>query len=172
MTNENSSDFKPLTQDPDEASYTIRKISGFKGLEDGWCYGEGESFKDNIIEEANRLNRMMYDLGFIRTNAFPCTNGGIMVTLYHGDDCLEFTIEPDETITFVHEAGTEELSGRVNLSLDDAKGILWNFKKQKHASLGLSIKATMTPNWKSLEVAHLAFQAGMEEYPLLVRSVS
>lgn len=151
---------------------TEQKILDFKTLGRGWCYGTGELFNDCTIDKAVKLNREILDNGFLETNAFPGTNGEIMITLYHNDDYLEFTIENNETITFVHEKKAEELAYEEQLSYEDIKHRISCFKEQVCRLSELSTRNSMITRSGDLQALRLRTQARTEVFPLLVGSVS
>ncbi len=84
-------------------SQTIKKIHSFRELSEGWSYGEGIKLNENIIKKAVKLAEAAHRSGLSETDAFPGLNGEIMMTVYHKSDYWEFTIEPDERVTFVYE---------------------------------------------------------------------
>ncbi len=57
------------------------KIQGFRGIRKGWHYGKGVEFTPETIETAGKLNDFAIQLG-IKTDAFPETNGAIMLVAY------------------------------------------------------------------------------------------
>lgn len=90
-------------------SRTIEKIQSFSNFTQGWSFGEGVSFTPTILLKATQLIKTAHALGFTETDAFPGLNGEVMVTIYLGADYWEFTLEPDETITFAYEKDDETI---------------------------------------------------------------
>jgi hypothetical protein len=90
-------------------SSTIEKIQSFGDFNQGWSFGEGGPFAPSILLKAMQLIKTAHALGFAETDAFPGLNGEVMVTIYLGADYWEFTIEPDETITFAFEKNDEPI---------------------------------------------------------------
>lgn len=88
---------------------TIEKIQSFGNFTQGWSFGEGVPFAPSILLKAMQLIKTAHALGFADTDAFPGLNGEVMVTIYWGQDYWEFTIEPDETITFAYEKNDETI---------------------------------------------------------------
>ena len=172
MTCINYSDFEPQIQSDSLVCATEEKITGFKNLEKGWCYGEGELFKDKTIKAAKLLNQKMLEQGFLTTNAFPGINGEVVATCYYEDNCFEFTIEPTGEIAFAHERGGEELDYREGLSLDGAESILCTLRNQIYASSGLYTGSTTTPVREGSAAVRLVSQAQTAEYRSLVKSAS
>jgi hypothetical protein len=105
-----------------------QKIQGFKGLKRGWHYGEGVSFEQSILDNAIALNRETISLGFLETDVFPGLNGEVVFTIYLDDHYLEFTLEPNGSITFCHEKGDKEISYQEGLSFQIAKERIRQFR--------------------------------------------
>ncbi|MEE9365455.1 MAG: hypothetical protein V3W44_02110 [Dehalococcoidales bacterium] len=103
------------------STVTERKLRGLEELESGWHYGEGVPLGDSILDDAISLNREATNLGFSETDAFPGTDGEVMLTIYFDDHYLEFTLEPNGNVTFHQEKGDEEIAYQEGLSLQDAK---------------------------------------------------
>lgn len=135
-----SSDYRNFQLDLEDGySFTEVKITKlFKSFEAGWSYGEGVPFKEEIITLATELNKRMNLAGFLETNAFPGTDGSIMVTLYADIDnkkeCLEFTIHEDKKITFVREEGNLEIKYADNLTFKDAVKEVFQFREERCSS--------------------------------------
>lgn len=79
------------------------KIEDFETLRAGWCYGEGMQFSKQSVDSARRVALSLLRQGFEQLDAFPGMNGEIRVTAYDGDSYFEFTIDPDDAVTFVCE---------------------------------------------------------------------
>ena len=79
------------------------KIQAFSRLKDGWSYSEGIAFDESVISLSLELLRECNERGLLRTNAFPGLNGEILLVVYCKKDSLEFTVEPDCTITFCRD---------------------------------------------------------------------
>lgn len=126
-------DSKNFEMSLDSVPVTESKIEKLRDFKNGWSYGEGVSFKGNIVDLALKLNNEMTLNGFLETDAFPGTDGSIMITLYEGRnggrDCLEFTIHQDETVTFVQERDNEEICYEDKLTIDDAFKKINEFKE-------------------------------------------
>lgn len=105
-----------------------RKIQSFKELERGWSYGEGISIEQATLDNAIALNREAIRFGFLETDAFPGLNGEVMFTIYSDDHYLEFTLEAGGRVTFYHEKDNEEVSYQEELSFQDAKEKIEQFR--------------------------------------------
>ena len=110
---------------------TERKLQEFKNLQNGWHYGEGVSFQQAIIDNTISLHQEAIRLTLFETNAFPGLNGEIMLAIYSGVHYLEFTLEPDDSVTFYREKDNEEICYQEELSLDKAKVKIEQFKKEQ-----------------------------------------
>ena len=89
MITVNSSPSLFIVQSPMGRHITIKKIESFRRLRDGWHYGEGIAFDENIIGNALNLHNIATKLGFFETDAFPYADGSIMITIYYKSDYLE-----------------------------------------------------------------------------------
>lgn len=126
----NESKYIYFPEDPNAPNITEKKINSFKQLKKGWHYGEGVSFKSTVLKQAIELNSYARSLGFLKTDAFPGINGEIMVTIYHLEHYLEFTIEDTETITFCREKNDIETSYQEGLKFEQVKEKIKNFGKE------------------------------------------
>jgi hypothetical protein len=118
----NKTPFRFVLQEEPSYDKTHKKILSFRALKKGWHFGEGVPLDELKLTQAIELNREAVQLGFLRTNAFPGVDGEIRVTVYHQEHYLEFTIETDDTITYIHEIDNREIENREGLSLEEAKG--------------------------------------------------
>jgi hypothetical protein len=127
---------------------TKNKILGFKKLPIGWHYGQGVSPLQSTIDKALQLHQKASDSGFRETDAFPGINGEIQVTLYQNQTYLEFTINDDQSITYVKEEGDQEVEYKENLSINDAISIIQSNKskleERECPTFELSVASTMT----------------------------
>lgn len=137
---------------------TVQKIDGFGELEPGWCYGEGQSFTEDVLDAAIELHQAAAEGGFLRTDAFPGPNGEVRVTIYDEESYYEFTMENDGSITFVHEVNGDERADE-HLSLEDAKHKIEELANTKWSSLELFTDYGMTTNSGGFRVWPLSPQA-------------
>ena len=145
------------------AKKTKRKIEGFKGLQAGWCYGDGVKFNTPVIERTLDFNYLVASQGFTETDAFPGIGGDIRLTVYLGEHYLEFTFNPDGSVDYARELGDEEVESSDGLTHNDAEEILSRFKDEAWDSLDIFTGCTSTPGRGDLQVRlfnHLA--AGWE----------
>ncbi len=128
----------------DYITATSRKIRAFKNLPNGWHFGEGCPPSDTTISQAQELNKSLGLVGFQKTNAFPGIDGAVRVTAYHNKTYLEFTIEANGEVTFLHEEGGEEIEYRENVSLSQATEFAKDLGGKLWASFDSSIQVTTT----------------------------
>jgi hypothetical protein len=102
-------------------SNTRLKIAEFANLKHGWCHGEGLPIKKQAIHRAEELFLFFIEKGIRKTNAFPCINGGAMVTGYLDNHYIEFTLEDDESVTYYYELNDEWTDYFDYLTLEQAK---------------------------------------------------
>lgn len=126
--NNSADQFYP--QKPDSPHPTSRKIRSFKNLKSGWHFGEGTAFDDSILEMAASLNEFALSLGFYETDTFPGIDGSVMLTVYYYQHYLEFTLNPDGKVIYCREKGKEEIHEKFGLSVEDARKILTDFRKE------------------------------------------
>jgi hypothetical protein len=131
-------------QKPSEQHITIRKIRSFLRFPPGWNYGEGNAFDEHIINSAIELHKIILSLAFNETDAFPGTDGSIIVTVYHGDYCLEFTIKANGNIYYVLELNDAAIHQEENLTLPQAKDILRQFRRERWRPFDSSTFGTTT----------------------------
>jgi hypothetical protein len=131
-------------QKPSEQHITVRKISSFLRLVPGWNYGEGDTFNEDIIDRAIELHKLLLSFVFYETDAFPGTDGSIMVTAYDNDDCLEFTIETDGGIRCILESNDVAVYEQENLTILQVKDILKQLRRERWRPSDSSILSTMT----------------------------
>jgi len=109
---------------------TETRIRSFSALGAGWHYGEGSGFALDVQNAALSMNALAVELGLIETDAFPGIDGGILLTICHGDHYIEFRVETDCRVSFCRELNDQEIEDRAQLSLDEAKQVLRNFRKE------------------------------------------
>lgn len=162
-------DFWPLENIP----VTVKKIHDFKKLGKGWSYGEGEPFKDSILNNAISLIREAFNLAFYTTDTFPGLNGEVMCTIYYSNHYLEFILEPDGDVTFTREKGDEEICYQEGLSLQDAKEKIRELRKETWNTYESSTPDTiMTVENTDLQALRLGIREKTPEYQSLTSTAS
>lgn len=129
------------------------KINRFGSLPTGWHFGEGRPPSDQRIRQgisiANEAIFHGYDV-----DAFPGIGGEILITLYYENDYFEFTIEENDTVTFVHERDGQEVENRENLPINDILKLIWECGESCRSSDSFT-RNTMTSDRKDSRVWHL-----------------
>lgn len=129
----------------------LMKIRDFLQLKPGWHFGEGKPPDKDIVERASFLIERAIAPSF-DVDAFPGIDGEIMVTVYHHDHYLEFTLETDNSITYVHEKDGKNVCYQEHLSFETALREFDNFCEQIWNSSELSTVNTLIREEKSLKV--------------------
>jgi len=104
---------------PPQSSPTEAKIESFSDLPKGWHFGEELAPSKEVIEKSLKIEEAASLYGY-ETDAFPGIDGEIMVTVYHGNHSLEFTVENDSSIIFALEENDNEIDYKELLSFEDA----------------------------------------------------
>lgn len=171
MTLSNESQWKFYPGDV-EFHPTEKKINSFRELKKGWHYGEGNAPGSLTLLHAIELHKAALNQGFIETDAFPGISGEVMLTIYHRNHYLEFTIEPSGHITFCYEKNNEEICYKEGLSLEDAKGKILELRKEVWKSLDYLTSNTtiMTEGGADLTASHLKIQEQTRGFLSLVGS--
>lgn len=150
-----SSSFEYTILDNLKYSATGKKILDFGKLKDGWNYGEGIPIQQKTIDSAIDLNNDIRSNGFLETDAFPGPDGSIMTTLYEGKDYLEFTIHPDESITYAREEDNKDIAFKENLSAQDAKNLINEFREEIWSSSDELTPFFTTSEFPDIKALHL-----------------
>ena len=106
-------------------SLTAQKIMGFSSLENGWHFGDGVAPTMQRILAAIEIVNEAIANGYI-TDAVPGISGEIQVICYKGSSRLEFTLEENETVTFISEQDGVEVRYEENVEQPTAVSYLSN----------------------------------------------
>lgn len=105
------------------------KIKAYTYLEDGWHYGEGRNSFPKATEVALFLVEEFKRKGWEKMDAFPDINGSVLLCVYDGDLCYEFTANEDGKIDYREEkrnGGYVEQADHEGLTKEEASELLWN----------------------------------------------
>jgi len=152
----NSSNFVYSAQKPKELGITEKKIRNYAKLKKGWDFGRGAPIKKSIRDQALTFCHYLKQRGLFRTDAYPDPNGGIMITINQNDDYLEFSFQPNQTITFVHEKNKAEQSYIADMNFEDAVEELKKYGKSIWSSSESSIHNFTTSTKPDLLVKHFS----------------
>lgn len=144
---------------------TRAKILSFSELEQGWHFGDGSPLNNVIIQKALDLLDLLISSGFGRTNAFPGTNGDLIVTAYFWDYYLEFTIESNEALSFILEENDNELEYEEGLPFNDGSRLINSFWEKIWNAFGSSNTYTGTATLTDSKAVHSRILALLEESP-------
>ncbi|WP_419728223.1 hypothetical protein [Lichenicola sp.] len=122
---------------------TIQKLEGFSNLPVGWNYGAGVAPTRRAIALATAFVSIYQNCGFPTTDAFPGTDGEIMITAYEGDHYVEITLETDGKIRFVYEVENEEKIYKEGLSIYQAAELLSTVAEQVEAVRWPSLESSI-----------------------------
>jgi hypothetical protein len=129
---------------------TEEKIRSFSALPAGWHFGSGHAPSQEMVATAIQWHRHLIRLGFTVTDAFPGTNGEIMITAYEGARYIEILLETISTISLIQESDGKEVRcldqatpDQVFRALGEIAGEIWN-------TSGYSIQSISTVNSASL----------------------
>jgi len=100
---------------------TAQKIATFSSLPLGWHYGAGTAISDDNIAAAQSLLDVLLLNGLTRTDAFPGSDGEILLTAYFGTHYIALTVATPDDIAFNHDHADDEISAREGLNLREAK---------------------------------------------------
>jgi hypothetical protein len=112
---------------------TDDKIASFAELPEGWDYGKGAPIPQETLESAFAWNSFLRAHNFFETDAFPGSDGEVVVATGYGNHYLEIIIEPDGRISVAYDVKGKQEQYFPNLSLSDALtallkivGQIWN----------------------------------------------
>lgn len=150
-------------------SIALFKIKDFLNLKQGWCYGEGKPFTEKNTNIAEQIITSLLSNGFDNLDTFPGLNSEIRVTAYFKKQYLEFTLENENSITFLHENDNEELEYQENINLTDCFSKIKELGKLCNSyvlfTLDISIKTS-----RDFRVLHSSLRQA-EGFPSFVTSV-
>jgi hypothetical protein len=124
-------------------SRTQAKIAGFRELQVGWHYGEGGPINDAAIARADEVLSFLTLIGLTHTDAFAGAGGEILLTVYHGDHCLEVMIEPDGCFGLTHERAGQEMCDHEAIDLAELKSKLLEVASEIWRSSASFIQSTL-----------------------------
>ena len=153
----------PIIQDKPRPHRTERKIEGFQTKQYGWHYGEGVAFAGATLDRAISLHREVLRQDSFRTNAFPGLRGQVLVTVYRGNHYLEFSVEPDGTVAFLHEVDDQEIDYREQLAREEIRVIISQFGEEIWTQSGSSAQSFMIKTWVDSRAVFLTTQVDSRE---------
>ena len=143
------------TQLPSDVHITTKKIMAFRRLTDGWHYGEGYHVDESVVNTALELHKRILSLGLYETDAFPGIEGNIVLTVYSGTECLEFTLMSNGNIQYCRERDDVEVCEEVSLTILQAENILKDFRQGTCRQFDFSTLDTMIAAKNAFVPRHL-----------------
>ncbi|MCG8026416.1 MAG: hypothetical protein N0E59_08885 [Candidatus Thiodiazotropha taylori] len=134
-----SSDWKTTDQ-----SKTEEIIRSFGDLEPGWDYGTGVPSPQRIVFQALAIVSAFTSNGVLVTDAFPGTDGEIVVSGYLDDNYLEFVVTLNDGIEYCRESNDVEVDEATNLTHRDAYKKIKEFMESRCHLLGSFTQEGMT----------------------------
>lgn len=134
---------------------TQRKLESFKLLPVGWHYGEGNPIPITNVKLANDILYLLYQFGYTSTDAFPGIDNEVRITAYKDNKYLEFTVEDDQTITYLLEISDVEQDYKEGLTIDKLSGIILSIGDEGWNSSDLYTQNIMTTGKADFSPLHL-----------------
>lgn len=150
------------------ASATAHKILSFRNLSIGWDYGTGGPVAWPVIQSALKWGDFLEGQGFSYTDAFPGSDGEIILAAGYLDHYVEVIVESDaKTISVAYDFQRKQVFYQLRKSPEEAKqivlgigGKIWsastlsiqeNITQLKTSGLELLLRTTRVP-YQSLDV--------------------
>ncbi len=113
----------------------LRRINLFGKLKEGWDFGEGVPSPPGVVADAKTVLRTIVSCGIPKTDAFPGTDGEIIVTGYLERECFEFVVRIDRCVDIIIEQNDKEVFSTEGIALSKLPVVLnKNMEKQWHTS--------------------------------------
>lgn len=157
----------------EESSAVERRIESYGQLSPGWYFGEGSSFRKEVVETALALARYALEIGLLSQESFPGVSGEIRVSIYVADYALELTVEADGTITLCEEENDVETCYKEGLTLEEAQGKIKEFAQHAWRQSESSIlNITTVGTRRDLIALPFGVLVTAQESPSLIENVS
>lgn len=167
-----TSDSKPFVY-ISKTSITEKKINSFSKFTNGWSYGRGIQFSEDVIASASRVLKLLHNYGFIETDAFPGEDGEIMITAYKNEFCCEIITYQNGKYDFIVEKNNDEIIISETIYFSKLNKLIEGFRGLTTCnSSESSIQNILTKKEKDSRVWLSEIQAETVEFPLLTKFVS
>jgi hypothetical protein len=120
---------KELAQGMARLRYVEDKIIAFAKLSQGWHFGRGHAPSNSVRVNAINMVKSGTAHGLWRTNAFPGTEGSILVSFRHDDHIIEIEIDAESQVTFSYDKGQDEVEFKDGLTVGQAIEKLTTYAK-------------------------------------------
>jgi hypothetical protein len=154
-----------------EQNPTLLKLKSFLILDKGWHFGKGVPPTLQVVKNATQMVEQAL-ISLFDTDVFPGIDGEIMITVYHKEHYLEFTIEPNGTVIFVHEINDDDITCKEGLTFDQSLLKLNEFSEQIWNTSALSTKCIMTIGNRTSKAWPSKIHLSVKESPSYQKTVS
>ncbi|WP_155774367.1 MULTISPECIES: hypothetical protein [Burkholderia] len=100
--------------------YVEDKIISFARLPDGWHFGRGRAPASMALVGALNLVKAGVRNGLWRANAFPGSEGSVLVSFRHGDNLIETEVDARYQVTFSYDVADDEIEFEEGMSVSQA----------------------------------------------------
>jgi len=125
------------------ASRIRERIRSFQNLPDGWHYGEGVMIPDHVRDDALEISEMFESHEAEDIEAFPCADGGILVSGYRGKRTVDVLCRPCGMLDISMEEDGILQEDETDRNPDDLeaflKGLMWEKKSFVYSTRNNSV---------------------------------
>ncbi len=136
--------------DQDLEQAIAKKIDGFAALPVGWHFGDGIGAVAAAMQSAHAVNSLLADYGARNIEAFPCTDGGILIHGYGSRDILEIQCDPDGGVHLSHEREGDFVEDREAVSIGGVESYLGDLAWLSISSFEFFTYSTTARSWVDL----------------------
>ncbi len=149
---------------------TTKKVREFAELPKGWRYGSGVPASTEKVEQAITALFFAYANGISIVNAFPGSEGEILVSFYHEEHTLDVTLEVDGSFTIAQDESDRQVAFTEGNSKEQAFDAIREFGQRTCDSSELYIEESTIQYAGGSKAPHLVSQA-TEAFQLLIPHV-
>ncbi len=110
------------------------EILSFRRLKAGWYFGVGDPPSAYVAVLALHVANLARQYGATSVEAFPDSDGGILIAGYYEQETVEIFCQPDGMVTFTHEKDDREVNSITQLDARDVASHLGALKWQEQNS--------------------------------------
>jgi hypothetical protein len=155
------------------------KLQEFTRLEAGWHYGRGLQTDQALLRLADWLLRKAFEHGLWRSNAFPATDGGVLLTFTQAGHDIEIRLEVDGLHSYSHQVMAD---GRYLIEADElSTSDLWDRLQRSAEAVCTSESSTQSTStrtssgfaaWRSSHQTTVDYQSSELRVPRGFRAAS